>query len=224
MCVVACFCSRKVFTDQSDVSELSCMHQICGRWRASPVKLAAIYIRLRARIIGLFWSPTDVTRQTTLASFLGGYNEAATVRDRFLAQKFDDENRYGPRPISPASKRLRTVQAEATAHEAREARAGPAPLLQLYPVCDSSFQAFTSGNVRSSFSRYLPPTPLAPAKPEPSPEIAMIAAASHTTPRPYTMSPTSLRRRAMSVTLDRSAAMASRPITISVGWARGRPC
>ena len=35
---------------------------------------------------------------------------------------------------------------------------------------------------------------------------------------------TSLRRRAMSATLDRSAAMASRPITISVGWARGRPC
>ena len=35
---------------------------------------------------------------------------------------------------------------------------------------------------------------------------------------------TSLRRRAMSATLDMSAAMASRPITISVGWARGRPC
>ena len=28
----------------------------------------------------------------------------------------------------------------------------------------------------------------------------------------------------MSATLDTSAAMASRPITISVGWARGRPC
>ena len=35
------------------------------------------------------WSPTDVvpSRQTTLASFLRGYSDAATVRTNYLAQK-----------------------------------------------------------------------------------------------------------------------------------------
>ena len=70
------------------------------------------------------WSPSDVVpaRQTTLASFLGGYNEAAAVRDRVLVQRFDENNLNDNKPLSPASKRLRTVQAEAEARAAREDR------------------------------------------------------------------------------------------------------